>query len=787
MFEKKLRNLTVAKSLEKKPPFDENFWGRYVDSLSKNVKEQYGDPLQPNPKKYHSKSFAVTKLQKYFEHLKLPRPSANEAITALKSPFTQGDLVKAFHFIRFFQLSSEGLFLTNENRDKLGHAINYVGAENWGNVMCYLDALFFSMFANLESFEPILFISNKHPNHLVYQLAALLRLYVNLIRSGNLITTDITIRLCEILEQLGFEEAMSRRQQDSAALFEFLTEILAMPLLTFKIDIKHGGKFSKEDDQKYSKERILFVSIPDDEANHDDNILLEECLEHYFNNSISVKRELERRATLESLRKEDSQNPLLGTVEVRVSNGDQTVESDVRGSEKLKRSDSKNQVKVTSRARSSTLSLWSLNDADVTPSNPREVNLPAWMFLRLLPFYTDDNASSGTNSSSAVRNSKEFVNRRPVLPICLKRYSFDSSNSLATRSSKRIIIPPIINLPQFVADDDNDETSGDYKLILESAVCHRGTSISSGHYISVVRKDTNNVNESEEEATNAIWYLYDDVNKKSRITEKSFKQIFQTEWPYMLFYRLISNEESNSSSNTSANVSANSSIRRGVTVQKSVLPPQGSKVHYWSETEPLTPIISSTNSPSLRSVEGITESINSSTSSILSLDISPNDSKFIDIRDKYFWYLTDDDMNYYKELPTNSTFIGREPSISISQKLRRNSQWSAATNHSKHHLQPNESRTSLSGDELYALGDKVTVLDLDKLSKSASNKSKVPEQIEDVAVGKIPSTSPKPSDKHSDPIINHISTEDSKTVKSKRHKRFHKRREEYKNEKCIIA
>ena len=39
-----------------------------------------------------------------------------------------------------------------------------------------------------------------------------------------------------------------------------------MPLLTFKIDIKHGGKFSKHDDEKISKERILFVSIPNEEV-----------------------------------------------------------------------------------------------------------------------------------------------------------------------------------------------------------------------------------------------------------------------------------------------------------------------------------------------------------------------------------------------------------------------------------------------------------------------------------------------------------------------------------------
>ena len=53
--------------------------------------------------------------------------------------------------------------------------------------------------------------------------------------------------------KLGYKEALSHRQQDSASLFEFLTSTLNMPLLTFKIDIKHGGKFNKDDDEKYQK------------------------------------------------------------------------------------------------------------------------------------------------------------------------------------------------------------------------------------------------------------------------------------------------------------------------------------------------------------------------------------------------------------------------------------------------------------------------------------------------------------------------------------------------------
>ncbi|ODV66167.1 cysteine proteinase, partial [Hyphopichia burtonii NRRL Y-1933] len=679
--------------------FDEPFWHWYADSYSRpnNYREIEG-LLKPTTKKITSNSTAVTTIIKYFETLKLnPIPSSNQVVALLKSPFTQGDITKTFHLIRFYQLSSDGLFITNEGADKFGGVINYVGAENWENVMCYLDALLFSMFANLESFEPMLFISNQHDNYLNNQLGALLRLYVNLLRSGNLITTDLTIRICETLKKLGFDEAMSHKQQDSATLFEFLTETLLMPLLTFKIDIKHGGK-SDKDDRKYSKERILFVSIPEDdiddskipvdkkEEEEEDGILLEECLEHYFNNSISVKRELERRATFESNKRLSDLTANLG--DVTINDIPEVVESnkfepthdhiEVSESPQRHRSDSKNQTRFQTRTRSSTLSLWSTNNPD-SDQTSKEVSLPAWMFLRLLPFYTDDNDLNQLNESVA-KSSTEFAKRKPILPICLKRYSFNPQNSQANRSQKRIIIPPIINLPQFVADDINDEISGEYKLILESALCHRGTSISSGHFVSAIRKNTHNINQLDDEASNATWYLYDDMKKKSRVVEKSFKDIFSTEWPYMLFYRLVSIDESNNKFNSSTsslllkNYNAGGSSNASIN-SNPIIPPKGFKTKYWSEEnndETLTPIMSISNSNV------------ASTSSIPIPDIPPTDSKFVDIRDKYFWYVTDQNKNYFKELPnptpTTKASSHRDFSINlnvgISTRVRRNSQWS---------------------------------------------------------------------------------------------------------------
>lgn len=700
------------------PPvaFDDSFWQWYYDSYSRHISQvEVEGLLKPLAKRFYSGSSAVQQVIEYFDLQKLPLPSITQTIALLKSPFTQGDPIKTFYLIRYFQVSGDGLFITNEGIDKAGNSISLVGAENWENVMCYLDALLFSMFANLESFEPMLFVSNQH-DYLTNQLSALLRLYVNLLRSGNLITTDITMRICEVLKKLGFSEAMSHKQQDSATLFEFLTEVLAMPLLTFKIDIKHGGKIDKGD-QKYSKERILFVSLPDDETitenqvaeepgeeddDHEDAILLEECLEHYFNNSISVKRELERRATLESLRASNAGEVVFEDIPEDPSE----LTDPSRSPKRIYRSDSKsNSVRLQTRTRSSTLSLWSnYNDSSDTDSNkPREVSLPAWMFLRLLPFYTDDNDEENT-----VKSSLEFVNRRPIVPICLKRYSFNSEKIVANRSQKRIIIPPIIDLPSFVADDINDSITGDYKLILESALCHRGTTISSGHFVSAIRKNTNNVNETDEEAHNATWYLYDDIKKKSRVREKTFKDIFDSEWPYMLFYRLVANGER---SRTTSASSSHSSL---------FIPPKGSKSKYWSEKpeDTLSPILSMSSLP---------KSETSAVSSAVTIPIpeaSPSEAKFLDVRMKYYWYFTDKNKNYYKELPTLSKSGTREMSVSLSPQFRRNSQWSNTSS-----MLPETTGnppSTMGKSDLTEVDEKLRNLELSQTESRGSSKWKLP-------------------------------------------------------------
>jgi len=63
------------------------------------------------------------------------------------------------------------------------------GAVNREAVTCYLDSVLFAMFAKLDSFEPILYKSFEDDAR--NNLSMLIRLWVNMMRSGKLIDIDI--------------------------------------------------------------------------------------------------------------------------------------------------------------------------------------------------------------------------------------------------------------------------------------------------------------------------------------------------------------------------------------------------------------------------------------------------------------------------------------------------------------------------------------------------------------------------------------------------------------------
>lgn len=102
---------------------------------------------------------------------------------ALETKYADGDPGRAFEMLVLFQESVEGI-VRQYNPD-----VHMLGAENRGAVTCYLDSLLFAMFARLGSFEPILYTQfDDEPRR---RLSTLIRLWVNMLRSGKLIQTDI--------------------------------------------------------------------------------------------------------------------------------------------------------------------------------------------------------------------------------------------------------------------------------------------------------------------------------------------------------------------------------------------------------------------------------------------------------------------------------------------------------------------------------------------------------------------------------------------------------------------
>jgi len=144
------------------------------------------------------------------------------------------------------------------------------------------------------------------------------------------------------------------------------------------------------------------------------------------------------------------------------------------------------------------------------------------------------------NSDAQV--AAHFSTKRPILGICLKRYSM-LPNGNAVRRGTYIDIPLEIALPHFIHDDNMDENGaafGNFKLSLQSVVCHRGEQVTSGHYVSLVRGRAPNASSEDairDDPEGDRWMLFDDLSKE-RIRYVDIQQALKDESPYLLFYQV---------------------------------------------------------------------------------------------------------------------------------------------------------------------------------------------------------------------------------------------------------
>lgn len=462
---------------------------------------------------------------------------------ALHSPVASGNDDLAYKFLLAMSDASEGILAPYSPSTRLRGAVNRQG------VTCFLDSTLFAIFSRLDSFEAMLY--NNFPDIGRQKLSFLLRLWVNMLRSGQLITVDITARIQSAIAECGWEDAAEMQQQDASEAFTFITGKLELPLLTLKMDIYHAGKEDEADDHKFINERLLEVAVPEPTEQRKE-ITLEDCLEEYFNNRIEVRRYLERRGTMNSMKPPTEASIKAAAIHV------ETIEIDPDESSpatpKISAPPISPRPEMPARARQQSI----IQDI-VTPSQPgsatnsmtkvpteastrsragsvrKTVMMPGWQFFSLIPWYTDNTISNDAQIAA------HFSSKRPVLGLCLKRYSFKDGRPM--RLGTYIDIPVEIGLPHFIQDDavtDNGAMFGNFKLSLQSVVCHRGNSVDSGHYISLVRGTRAASSDSTEDTKQ--WLRFDDLAPQ-RITTVDINAALREETAYLLFYQVMPIDE----------------------------------------------------------------------------------------------------------------------------------------------------------------------------------------------------------------------------------------------------
>ena len=128
-----------------------------------------------------------------------------------------------------------------------------------------------------------------------------------------------------------------------------------------------------------------------------------------------------------------------------------------------------------------------------------------------------------------------------MLGLCLKRYAY-TEDGQAIRRNTRVDIPVEIGLPDFIQDNHMEGSGslyGNFKLSLQSVVCHRGYAVDSGHYISLVR---GLAIKSEDDGTPKRdpnqWMRFDDL-ASPRIKYVDIDKALKEEMPYLLFYQIM--------------------------------------------------------------------------------------------------------------------------------------------------------------------------------------------------------------------------------------------------------
>ncbi|KAJ2525077.1 hypothetical protein GGI11_000349 [Coemansia sp. RSA 2049] len=365
--------------------------------------------------------------------------------------------------------------------------IQMCGAVNSGGTSCYIDSLLMALFGAQSSFDALLYVRDLGSES-ANKLLAITRLYVNFMRAGELIDVWLVEEMRSALLACGWlgsafqaetmGSAQKQQQQDTSELYLFLMDVLQMPYLPLEMRMVHGADHDTAD-CKMVTQRMVELSFPEEDsrnANENSNGNSENDNGKDSTNASNTEHPLLLQALLESY---------------FFDNRVEQLERSLKGSSES--------GKPTST----------------------KVRTNAWSFLSMYPFYTPQSEFDihGPRSTAAA----EYPDDAPfILPLLIKRYAVDERGHVH-RVKRRVIIPMVLDVTNIVSEGNDtrciDEKTGSvggtgggqparvsraqtagseqqtplpppypsriqYRLVLRSAVCHKGANVRSGHYIS---------------------------------------------------------------------------------------------------------------------------------------------------------------------------------------------------------------------------------------------------------------------------------------------------------------
>lgn len=273
-------------------------------------------------------------------------------------------------------------------------------------------------------------------------------------------------------------------------------------------------------------DRTLTLSIPDNNSNEE--LQLQDILVDYFYNSIvtGIKRQVDNQERQLMIDQDISENVAASPTFTK------SMDECMNEKDTLKQ--------LLKRARSNSMK---------GHLEEHEVAVTAWQVLELLPFYS---AMNEQGEAIQTQMDSSFPDTHMTMPVVLKRYRYDHMGG-STKIKRRVDIPVTIDFNKFVnqnIDDPLCPTCGhliNWTLHFKSAVCHKGDSLFSGHYISYVRVKIQDAileqGNGAEDENNYYWLKLDDMNTSNRVTQiynNNSDSVYTdlAENAYIIFYEL---------------------------------------------------------------------------------------------------------------------------------------------------------------------------------------------------------------------------------------------------------